>query len=593
MDTSKLVRRVMLAAAVSAGTMSLTMTTSAGETGVARAARPSVLRRAAVTGNARTVSATPQNVAADSSIVVVNKPKRPVNQIQQTQYQSQPSGQGTPQNSGVSAELSRLFKENGQPMPSMNPADLPYASTPQMQLVRPTQPKKRNIFQKFIGRLRGKSSQPEQPQPAPPAPPGYSPYANQAAAHPVRATQAPTRRLRKVPTAQGAAGPGVTPANSNTRTAQLPRTPVAPAAQPTSIPVSRSSTSGAPTAFRQPGTAPAFLPQDSRAGNAAATRRSETVADDNARSTSIQAPNSSQPQQDDDFVNPFAQPANDANSDVLLDLDSLVSEPEDDGFGDFVSESPSAEDTATSLPPVVEKEVAPLDETPADDSPFTGVRLQMTDEEFFDSADDVKVEALEAEPVAAADEPTADESAHDLPSMSLPPIEEESAALLPAPREQEPLAAQEPANADTELATVRSREVNGEHVQQMADRQRREHQRVLILSRAGQSGFKGFCPVELRDNRELVDTDSSFTSTFGLQKYQFSSQQAKAAFELDPSRYAPAAGGSDVVLLVNAGEEQPGSLDFAVWYRDRIYMFRSRETLSLFVSNPQRFSSQY
>ena len=61
----------------------------------------------------------------------------------------------------------------------------------------------------------------------------------------------------------------------------------------------------------------------------------------------------------------------------------------------------------------------------------------------------------------------------------------------------------------------------------------------------------------------------------------------------DPSRYAPAAGGSDVVLLVNTGEEQPGLLDYTLWYRDRLYMFRSRETMASFSSNPSKFANQY
>ncbi len=39
------------------------------------------------------------------------------------------------------------------------------------------------------------------------------------------------------------------------------------------------------------------------------------------------------------------------------------------------------------------------------------------------------------------------------------------------------------------------------------------------------AGFKGFCPVELRDRRELIDTNPQFTATFGLPTYTFSLQR--------------------------------------------------------------------
>ncbi|MCA9063901.1 MAG: hypothetical protein KDA96_12605, partial [Planctomycetaceae bacterium] len=140
-------------------------------------------------------------------------------------------------------------------------------------------------------------------------------------------------------------------------------------------------------------------------------------------------------------------------------------------------------------------------------------------------------------------------------------------------------------NASPELITERERHAS--------ETDRRNRQRQLIAARAGQTGFKGFCPVMLRDYRELVDADPQFQGTFGLQTYNFSSAQALAEFEVDPARYAPAAGGSDIVILVNSGEERSGLLDYALWYRDRLYLFSSRETMSEFSRDPRRFAHQY
>jgi YHS domain-containing protein len=132
-----------------------------------------------------------------------------------------------------------------------------------------------------------------------------------------------------------------------------------------------------------------------------------------------------------------------------------------------------------------------------------------------------------------------------------------------------------------------------ERHRQLSDQARREEQLYRISSRSGQAGFKGFCPVALRDRRELLDGRSEYSSKYGLRTYDFSSPEAQAAFEANPTRYAPTGAGSDVVLLVNTNEEVAGILDFSLWYRDRLYMFRSRETQAIFSGNPQRYASQY
>lgn len=120
-----------------------------------------------------------------------------------------------------------------------------------------------------------------------------------------------------------------------------------------------------------------------------------------------------------------------------------------------------------------------------------------------------------------------------------------------------------------------------------------EIRRRKIEARGHLSGFMGFCPVALRESRDLVDASSEYAADFGRQTYQFSSEQARARFDADPSRYAPAAGGADVVALVNSGEHHAGSLRFAMWYRDRLYLFQSRETMRLFRENPASFADQY
>ena len=142
--------------------------------------------------------------------------------------------------------------------------------------------------------------------------------------------------------------------------------------------------------------------------------------------------------------------------------------------------------------------------------------------------------------------------------------------------------------ADDELPVLAPVPTDSAAVTPQADLRHR-----VISSRTGRKGFKGFCPVALRDEQQLVDSDPEIHATFGLQQYTFSSAAARSAFESDPARYAPAVGGSDVVLLVTSGEEEAGLLDYSVWYRDRLYLFRSRETMEMFNFDPAAYADQY
>ncbi|GAB5440999.1 MAG: hypothetical protein Fues2KO_13480 [Fuerstiella sp.] len=345
------------------------------------------------------------------------------------------------------------------------------------------------------------------------------------------------------------------------------------------------------------------------------------------------------------FINPFEGPVQ-ASGEELLDLDSLVQNSTPNNSAKAVAESanqqPETSDGVNAITVSASNEVGEQDATTSvtdSGSPFNGepVDLAAGSPEQGQTAD----AAEQAEPIIQARqdnanlepsrEPSLDEPALQLPSAG--PDEEkaerwvaasDSNAATTSETQAEPLIADSTVaeTTDTEVAepvvvidnaTEADASSSSEEVEVaktdatvedatdagdpalsiLDDRARREQQRYRIMSRSGQSGFKGFCPVELRDHRELVDCRETYEARFGLQTYRFSSAAAKSAFEANPARYAPAAGGSDVVLLVNTGEELEGSLDFCLWYRDRLYMFKSRETQQIFSRDPQKFASQY
>ena len=113
-----------------------------------------------------------------------------------------------------------------------------------------------------------------------------------------------------------------------------------------------------------------------------------------------------------------------------------------------------------------------------------------------------------------------------------------------------------------------------------------------LAQRRLMKGLKGFCPVELRDHRDLVDTQLVYAATYKSRAYFFSSAEAQKKFETDPERYVPVAQGNDVVLLAQESKTVEGSLDHAAWFRDRLYLFSNKVTLLTFASNPAKYARE-
>lgn len=204
-----------------------------------------------------------------------------------------------------------------------------------------------------------------------------------------------------------------------------------------------------------------------------------------------------------------------------------------------------------------------------DESPVAAIRPQPAEPQA--AASETAPSAAKAEKARArqAERPVAP---HDPKTAEIAAAETASAQTPADAQPQQPVA--QAANREPEAAAGDS----------PAEKMRR------IAARQGRTGFKGFCPVALRDRRDLQDARVEFSSVHKGRTYHFASKEAKAAFDAQPSRYAPAAGGSDVVLFLEQGKRVEGSLDHAVWFRDRLYLFSSAETMQTFASEPAKFS---
>lgn len=117
-----------------------------------------------------------------------------------------------------------------------------------------------------------------------------------------------------------------------------------------------------------------------------------------------------------------------------------------------------------------------------------------------------------------------------------------------------------------------------------------DEQPTEISSDANFAGMKGICPVTLREERRVVTPRPGLTSDFQGRRYSFATPEAKAAFDADPEKYAPAFGGRDVVLTSAGAIEAVGSLKHAGFYRERLYLFQSEDTCKAFYDAPRRFA---
>ena len=111
----------------------------------------------------------------------------------------------------------------------------------------------------------------------------------------------------------------------------------------------------------------------------------------------------------------------------------------------------------------------------------------------------------------------------------------------------------------------------------------------VVSSEPTETGVAGFCPVALCEQRELVDASDEFRTVYLGRLYKFASADALNAFRSNPRQYAPAARGRDVVMLAEGQGVEDGRLDFAVWFRGRLYLFANAGTMKSFSKDPKKY----
>lgn len=478
--------------------------------------------------------------------------------------ESQPSTQSTP-NSDVMKELEKKFRENGRQMPSMNMDDLPNTQVP----VPPpsnagsaaapganhsaAKPGKPNFIERWLHIGRGKrqpAAAVKQPpaqyaRPTPPTAPRYP--MPQPGARPA----APTYRT---PTVVRTPAPQVTAQPQLREPAPVvdPSTPSVQAARPALRPGLRDAKSQPlldesdadndsesldlnqnvqPKVANQP---PQILPSQTANGPAESPYTGLKISPNEMEQKLTSHPN------------PARGP------EVAIQPQVLTPEPR------ISSAAPATlpvQDAAVSnprqpVPSAAAPQAAPTGRHKNDD-------LGMTDDDEDDEDDDETLTLPVDEPVKAAQKPAE-------------PATEVSAAERDKPTREIAKPAAESAKPTPETAKPAT-EIKNEPVPAIA------------------KGFRGFCPVVLKDERKLIEARPHIRSEFRGKIYTFSTVEAKDAFEENPRKYVPAGDGNDVVRLTSGETGVEGTLEHAAWYRGRLYLFSSAQTRREFVETPSRY----
>jgi len=101
----------------------------------------------------------------------------------------------------------------------------------------------------------------------------------------------------------------------------------------------------------------------------------------------------------------------------------------------------------------------------------------------------------------------------------------------------------------------------------------------------------GFCPVTLAEKGKWQKADPKFGLIHRRRTYQFVDAAAQAKFFADPDRFAPVLSGYDPVVFAETGQLVKGYRKHGLFFRDKIYLFTSEESLEQFGKSAMNYAS--
>ena len=98
--------------------------------------------------------------------------------------------------------------------------------------------------------------------------------------------------------------------------------------------------------------------------------------------------------------------------------------------------------------------------------------------------------------------------------------------------------------------------------------------------------FEGHCLVTAVESREIIDGSPRHQIKYRGHVLHFSSEEAKQTFLAKPNEYWPLFDGICSVAMLNDEERVMGKLEYAAFFRKRLWLFSTEENLKQFLEDP-------
>ena len=98
--------------------------------------------------------------------------------------------------------------------------------------------------------------------------------------------------------------------------------------------------------------------------------------------------------------------------------------------------------------------------------------------------------------------------------------------------------------------------------------------------------FDGHCLVTAVESREIIDGSPRHQTKYRGHVLHFSSEDAKQTFLAQPNEYWPLFDGICSVAMLNDDERVMGKLEYAAFFRKRLWLFSTEENLKQFLEDP-------
>lgn len=103
-------------------------------------------------------------------------------------------------------------------------------------------------------------------------------------------------------------------------------------------------------------------------------------------------------------------------------------------------------------------------------------------------------------------------------------------------------------------------------------------------------GLDGFSPVAIMKSRKWNRGSAAYSWDYKGVQYHMSSREELIEFRRSPESYAPKLLGCDPVILWETDRAIAGTPDYAAFFDDQLFLFKSEERRKQFKANPQKFT---